>query len=374
MGGFAFLSLSFFALHFFLPCSLQFSFPRSPSSRLLAGIMPGLSLSGPQVTARMRQPDGKILERWEPERFPDCSVGSVSQSLDQGKDSESQHGLEMQQRESTGNRWANPLSAADVSRSAKMCPCARARLRRESDPINVVKGEKFLAAPSPYQTPENPRGKEALQMHGVCGELRLSSALLRHQRSHAGQAPCHPTECGESSSSPGAEKRSECADCGKASGQSSELSRHQRIHTDERPCTGSDCGKSFSRSSNLVTHQRIHTGERSRMWGARQLELHPPHPPEDPYGAETLQMHQVWERLQSQLGSRSASNDAHGRETLDLLRVQEELRSEQIPPCPSEEPPREQALRVQRVWERHPAKCRASRTPGYPPGAQTPQM
>lgn len=50
----------------------------------------------------LREDPGKVSAN---ELFSDCSMGNVSQSLDQGKDSESQHGLQTQQGKSTGNRW-----------------------------------------------------------------------------------------------------------------------------------------------------------------------------------------------------------------------------------------------------------------------------
>ncbi|XP_030409862.1 zinc finger protein 501-like isoform X2 [Gopherus evgoodei] len=256
------------------PCGRwgAFSFLRSPSSRLLGAIVPGFSLSVPQVTARMRELDGKILQRSEPEMFSDCSMCDVSQSLDQGKDSESQHGLQMQQRESTGNRWGKSTLCKRRFKKCKDVPVRQNPAQKRERPYKSGEwGKSSWQRPALIKHQRICNGKKPYKCI-VCGggELRLSSALPRHQSSRAGQIPCHPTECAESFQHPWAEKRSECADCGKAFGQSSERVRHQRIHTDEWPCTCSECGKS-SRSSTLVTHRRIHTGERPSvqgMWGA----------------------------------------------------------------------------------------------------------
>uniref|UniRef100_A0A671MXR0 C2H2-type domain-containing protein n=1 Tax=Sinocyclocheilus anshuiensis TaxID=1608454 RepID=A0A671MXR0_9TELE len=88
----------------------------------------------------------------------------------------------------------------------------------------------------------------------------LSSCLVLHKRTHAGEKPHHTCRlcCKTFISS----RKYKCSVCSKMFMQSSQLMRHKTIHTGEKPFKCPYCNKCFGRASHLKTHRRLHTGEK----------------------------------------------------------------------------------------------------------------
>ena len=130
-------------------------------------------------------------------------------------------------------------NAANATHAGQLCnhaPELSAQCRQSS-----------ACSAAPAEHPEDAMPHRCLQ----CGAaFRLHSALLQHQKSHAGPRP-HA-----------------CTDCGKAFREATTLRRHRRIHTGEKPYGCPYCGKSFRASSTLIIHQRIHTGEKPYPCGS----------------------------------------------------------------------------------------------------------
>ncbi|XP_010615297.1 zinc finger protein 649 isoform X2 [Fukomys damarensis] len=106
-----------------------------------------------------------------------------------------------------------------------------------------------------------------------CGEAFLEkSQLTEHKKIHLGKKPHECNTCGETfykkfnliehQSERKREKPHECGECGKAFFRKYQLTQHQKIHTGNKPHVCPECGKSFARKSPLIVHMRIHTGEK----------------------------------------------------------------------------------------------------------------
>eukprot|EP00076_Gallus_gallus_P046024 XP_025011562.1 zinc finger protein 11-like [Gallus gallus] len=134
---------------------------------------------------------------------------------------------------------AIPGRAANATHTEQLC--------NHAPELNGGCKQSSACSSVPSQHPEDAMPHRCLQ----CGAaFRLHSALLQHQKSHAGPRP-HA-----------------CADCGKAFREATTLRRHRRIHTGEKPYGCPYCGKSFRASSTLIIHQRIHTGEKPYPCGS----------------------------------------------------------------------------------------------------------
>uniref|UniRef100_A0A8V0X4E8 C2H2-type domain-containing protein n=1 Tax=Gallus gallus TaxID=9031 RepID=A0A8V0X4E8_CHICK len=134
---------------------------------------------------------------------------------------------------------AIPGRAANATHTEQLC--------NHAPELNGGCKQSSACSSVPSQHPEDAMPHRCLQ----CGAaFRLHSALLQHQKSHAGPRP-HA-----------------CTDCGKAFREATTLRRHRRIHTGEKPYGCPYCGKSFRASSTLIIHQRIHTGEKPYPCGS----------------------------------------------------------------------------------------------------------
>ena len=138
------------------------------------------------------------------------------------------HSALLQHHKSHAIEGSNASSAANAAHAEQFC--------NHAPELNGGYKQSSACSAVPAEHPEDAMPHRCLQ----CGAaFRLHSALLQHQKSHAGPRP-HA-----------------CTDCGKAFREATTLRRHRRIHTGEKPYGCPYCGKSFRASSTLIIHQRI---------------------------------------------------------------------------------------------------------------------
>ncbi|XP_042308973.1 zinc finger and SCAN domain-containing protein 31-like [Sceloporus undulatus] len=154
---------------------------------------------------------------------------------------------------------------------------------------------------------DDPEGNKTL-----ISSMRNQSSLSEYERNFIEQlrirneGKIHP-----------AEKKHQCADCGKTFKFNAKLKLHQRIHTGEKPHQCSECGRCFSYSANLRTHLRTHTGEKpyqcpecGRCFGhSGNYKMHRK-------THEVAKSHGAQEAIPSQIGPQLTSEDSHNGEAV----------------------------------------------------------